>query len=310
MASKKVLVIFGSTGNQGGSVVETVLSHPELASKYALRGITRDTNSKKSQNLSSKGVEMVQADLNDTGSINSAVKGAYGVFAMTDYWSILDKEKEISHGKAIVDACKFSGVKHLVWSSLPNVSKLSNGKYRHVEHFDAKALVEEYAEANKGDMILSYFMPAMFMEAVKQISQKDEHGNLSISLPFPDPNFAWPLISATKDTGKFVVGLFEAGEEANGAQIQGVSVWTTPKELMKTLEEKTGKGATFNSIDAATYGSFLPENIRVDLTEMMQWIGEANYYGKGAEKKQAQSDMYLVRGAKLTSWEEFVGLEF
>lgn len=302
--------MFGSTGNQGGSVVKTVLSNSDLTSKYALRGITRDTNSSKSETLTSKGVEMVQADNNDPKSINEAVKGAYGVFAMTDYWSILDKEKEISQGKAIFDACKSSGVKHLIWSSLPNVSKLSQGKYVHVEHFDAKATVAEYAEENKGDMIVSYFLPAMFMEAVKQSTKKDDGNNLNLSLPFPDPNSALPLISPTKDTGKFVIGIFEAGENANGAQIQGVSLWTTPNEVVKTLAKKTGNKATFNSVDAATYGSPLPERIRADLTEMMQWIGEADYYGKGSEKKQADSNKYLLKGAKMTSWEDFVGEEF
>jgi putative NADH-flavin reductase len=309
MSHSKVLVIFGSTGNQGGSVIDTVLAHPELKQKYALRGITRDANSKKSQALSSKGVEMVQADINDPASIAAAVNGAYGVFAMTDYWSILDKEKETSQGKAIVDACKSSGVKHLVWSSLPNVTKLSNGKYRHVAHFDAKAAVEEYAEETKGDLVVSYFMPAMFMEAVKQSVQKDENGDFSLSLPFPEPNIAWPLISPSKDTGKFVIGLFEAGERSNGVKVQGVSQWTTPNELVKTLQEKTGKKATFNSIDAKTYGSFLPENIRADLSEMMQWIGEG-YYGKGSEKNQAESDKCLLKGSKQTSWEEFVASEF
>ncbi|CZT18227.1 uncharacterized protein RCC_04071 [Ramularia collo-cygni] len=124
------------------------------------------------------------------------------------------------------------------------------------------------------------------------------------------PNFAWPLISPTRDTGKFVIGLFEAGEKANGAQVQGVSMWTTPNEVIKTLQKKTGNKATFNSIDAKTYESFLPENIRNDLSEMMQWIGESEYYGKGTVKNQAESNEYLVKGSKLTSWEEFVAEEF
>jgi hypothetical protein len=253
---------------------------------------------------------MIQADVNDPASINAAVKGAYGVFAMTDYWSILDKNKEISQGKAIVDACKSSGVKHLIWSSLPKVSALSGGKYLHVDHFDGKAIVQEYAEANKGDLIVSFFQPAMFMDAVKQSTQKDANNHLSLSLPFADPDFAWPLLSPSRDTGKFVAGLFEAGEEANGADVQAVSIWTSPNKVMKALEEKTGSKATFNSIDAKTFESFLPESIRADLSEMMQWIGESNYYGKGSEKKQAESDKYLLKGSKLTTWEEFVEQEF
>ena len=83
MSSKKLLTIFGATGNQGGSVIDAVLARPELQEKYSLRGITRDPASGKSKALSEKGVEMAQAELNDVESLKTAVKGSYGVFGMT-----------------------------------------------------------------------------------------------------------------------------------------------------------------------------------------------------------------------------------
>ncbi|KJY02551.1 NmrA-like family protein [Zymoseptoria brevis] len=310
MTSKKVIVVFGSTGNQGGSVINTVLSHSELASKYALRGVTRDASSPKSQALASKGVEMVTANVNDPSSLGAAVKGAYGVFAVTDFWSIFSKDKETAQGKAIVDASKLAGVKHLVWSGAPNVAKLSGGKYTHVDHFDGKAAVDEYVDANKGDMIVSHYWPAMFMDSLKQAVQNDAEGNFSLSIPFPDPDSALPLISPTRDTGNFVMGLLEAGEKADGVRVQGVSEWTTVNKLTETLREKTGKEATLNLIDVETYKSFLLEMVREDLGEMMQWIGESEYYGKGTKEEQADSDKFLLEGSTLTSWEKFVGAEF
>ncbi|EGP91961.1 unnamed protein product [Zymoseptoria tritici ST99CH_1A5] len=310
MTSKKVLVVFGSTGNQGGSVINTVLSHSELASRYTLRGITRNASSSKSQALASKGVEMVTADVNDPSTLGAAVKGAYGVFAVTDFWSIFSKDAETAQGKAIVDASKAAGVKHLVWSGAPNVAKLSGGKYTHVDHFDGKAAVDEYAAANKDDMIVSHYWPAMFFESLKQAVQKDGDGNFSLSIPFPNPNSALPLISPTRDTGKFVIGLFEAGDKADGVRVQGTSEWTTVNKLTEKLREKTGKEVTLNLIDVGTYKSFLPEMVQEDLGEMMQWIGESEYYGKGTKEDQAESDKFLLEGSTLTSWEEFVGAEF
>jgi hypothetical protein len=50
----------------------------------------------------------------------------------------------------------------------------------------------------------------------------------------------------------------------------------------------------------------LPEAIREDLTDMFLWIGEESYYGLGSEKKQAESDKFLVKNADLLSWKEFV----
>jgi hypothetical protein len=309
MAPKQTLTIFGATGNQGGNVIDTILSDPALAQKYHLRGITRDPSSRKSQALASKGVELVKADLTNTSSIEAAVRGAHGVFAMTDYWSLLDKNKEIAQGKTIVDACKKEGVKHLVWSSLPAVAKLSDGKFTGVAHFDSKATVEEYAESVKGDMIVSYFMPAMFMDVIKQILQEAD-GTLTLALPFPDPDVAWPLLSPTRDTGKYVVGLFEGGQSANGVEVQAISAWTTPNKVVDVLKCHTGKDVRFQSLSAQVYEGYLPENIRADMSQMMQWIGESSYYGNGSEKKQGDSSAWLLPGAELTTWEGFVKLEF
>lgn len=84
--SKKLLTIFGATGNQGGSVISVILGSQSLSSKYALRAITRDTSKPNAQALASKGVELAKADLNDKASIAEAIKGSYGVFAVTNYW--------------------------------------------------------------------------------------------------------------------------------------------------------------------------------------------------------------------------------
>lgn len=84
--SKKLLTIFGATGNQGGSVIATVLASQSLSSKYSLRAITRDTTKPNAQALAAKGVELAKADLNDPASIATAIKGSHGVFAVTNYW--------------------------------------------------------------------------------------------------------------------------------------------------------------------------------------------------------------------------------
>ena len=59
MASKKVLVVFGATGGQGGSVVKAILGDPKAASEFAIRAVTRDASKPNAQALASKGVEVV-----------------------------------------------------------------------------------------------------------------------------------------------------------------------------------------------------------------------------------------------------------
>ena len=163
MSSSKLLTIFGSTGNQGGSVIDLVLSRPELQQKYRLRGITRNASSASAKSLAQKSVEMVSANVNDLESIKAAVRGSHGVFGVTNFWDkdVMSKATEVQQGKNIFEACKAENVTHLVFSALPNVERLTNGVLKRVEHFDGKAMVAEHIETYKGSMTASYFMPGI-----------------------------------------------------------------------------------------------------------------------------------------------------
>jgi uncharacterized protein YbjT (DUF2867 family) len=56
----KQLVVFGATGQQGGSVVDYVLNHPTLSKTYKIRSITRDSTKPAAEKLKSKGVDVVE----------------------------------------------------------------------------------------------------------------------------------------------------------------------------------------------------------------------------------------------------------
>jgi uncharacterized protein YbjT (DUF2867 family) len=47
------------------------------------------------ENLCSAGVEVIKVDLDDPASCKEALKDAYGVFLVTNYWEILDANREI-----------------------------------------------------------------------------------------------------------------------------------------------------------------------------------------------------------------------
>src|SRR5690349_4015720 len=81
--SKRVLIVFGATGQQGSSVIDQVLADSHLASEYTIRGLTRDPSSEASQALEKKGVDVVKCDMNSDESVRAALKGANDVFLMT-----------------------------------------------------------------------------------------------------------------------------------------------------------------------------------------------------------------------------------
>ena len=115
MADKKIFVVFGATGNQGGSVINAVLGDPKTASAFQIRGITRDPSKPNAKALEARGVECVAADINNKDQVEAAFKGAYAVFAMTNYWEKMDGELEMQQGRNIADLAKVSGVSRHVF---------------------------------------------------------------------------------------------------------------------------------------------------------------------------------------------------
>lgn len=63
--------------------------------KYVVRALTRDVTRPKAQVLRDLGAEVVEGDLNDKASVEAALKGAYGVFLVTNFWDHFSKEKEV-----------------------------------------------------------------------------------------------------------------------------------------------------------------------------------------------------------------------
>lgn len=68
--AQKLLTVVGGTGTQGLSVIDAVLNGTDGA--YQVRAITRNPTSSKAQALRERGVEVVQADVNDGESLFKA----------------------------------------------------------------------------------------------------------------------------------------------------------------------------------------------------------------------------------------------
>jgi len=152
----KLLVVFGATGQQGGSVVDYVINDPILSKEFKVRAITRDTSKPAAQALQQKGVEVVKGDADDKESLKPAMQGAHTVFAVTV--SIYDDkiyERELGQGKALADAAVAAGVKYFIFSSLDHMGNLSGGKIKNSKHFDVKADIEAYIVSIQTFFLLS-----------------------------------------------------------------------------------------------------------------------------------------------------------
>ena len=124
--TKQVVAVLGGTGLQGGGVVDALTG----AGKFAVRVASRNPASDAARALAARGVEVVKADLLDPSTLRSALEGAHGAFVVTNFWDPAQMPRETEIGTAAVQAARAAGVKHLIWSTLPDSEKLTGGRIK------------------------------------------------------------------------------------------------------------------------------------------------------------------------------------
>lgn len=307
MAQKKIVVVFGATGNQGGSVIKSILGDPKTAEEFKIRGITRDTSKPNAKALESKGVETVAADINSKDQMKAAFQGAYAVFAVTNYWEKMDAPLEKQQGQNIADLAKEAGIQHLIWSSLYDVNKLTNGKFPNVEHFDSKAAVEQYIRDI--GVPATFFMPGFFMSNFEtMINQFSPNKDWTLALPMP-PDTPIPCLDAGDDTGKFVKGILTHRDATLGKRILASTDYYTPAQiisLFKELYPKAGANAKVvqpskDEYKAALAAAGMPPKAQEELYENMAFMNEFGYYGKSSLEES-----HSILDENLTTFKEYL----
>ena len=71
MSQKKIIVVFGATGAQGGGLARAILN--DSNSEFAVRAVTRDINSDKAKELAAMGAEVVAGDVDDMESMKARI---------------------------------------------------------------------------------------------------------------------------------------------------------------------------------------------------------------------------------------------
>ena len=174
--NKKLIAVIGAMGQQGGGVVRAL----RAGGQFKVRALTR--NPDKHRDLAD---EVVKADLNRPETLKAAFERGHGVFLVTNFWE--EGTDELKQATAAVRAAKAAGVKHFVWSTLPDVEAISGGKFD-VPHFTGKAkidrIVKEAGFANHTFVIAPFY----YQNLVSVLApQKQEDGTLGWALPI-DPD--------------------------------------------------------------------------------------------------------------------------
>ena len=259
--SKKIIVVFGATGAQGGGLARAILNDPNT--EFAVRAVTRDSNSDKAKELAKMGAEVVTADVDDPASVRRALDGAYGAYFVTFYWAHFSPEKETAEASTYAQAAKDAGLKHVIWSTLEDVREYVPldddrmptlmGKYK-VPHFDGKGQSDKFfTEAGVSTTFLraSFYWDNFIYFGLGP--KKGEDGKLYLTLPIGDA----PMAGITaEDIGKCAYGIFKRGSEMIGKTVGIAGEHLTGKQMAKAMSKALGREVIYNKIPAATFRSF------------------------------------------------------
>ncbi|XP_063791494.1 nmrA-like family domain-containing protein 1 [Pseudophryne corroboree] len=246
MAARKLIVVFGATGAQGGSVAKALLSD----GVFAVRAVTRDPSKPAATKLKQAGAEVVSADLDNEKSLTAALTGASGAFVVTSFWEHFSKEKEVAQGKVIADLCKKLGLSHVVYSGLEDVKKLTGGKLE-VLHFDGKGEVEEYFRAICCPMTsvrLSFYFENLATNGKPQKSKDGKTYDLDIPMgDVPMDGFS------VADVGPAVCSILKNPSEYIGKNIGLSGDKLTIQQYAEIMSKVTGKPIRDTKISPEEY---------------------------------------------------------
>ena len=325
----KLLVIIGITGLQGSSVHKVFQNEPG----WRIRGITR--NPSKHPDLQTQGVDLVSANLDDPASLESAFKDAHAIFAVTDFWQFLKEastfataeregkkpnqvamEREIQQGRNMVHAAakQLATLERLVFSTLSDSRKWSNGEIKWNLHFDGKAMITEYLQQNFPDLAqrTSYLHMGSYLSNWRMNArfapQKQPDGSFVIRRFALANGKPLPYVNPPNDTGHFVRALVLSPSAPPGSAMLGGCELLTNEELCALWGKVHGVECRF---EVLTYDhaieAGMPEWMALEVSESGTYTTKFGWAGGDPEVK-SPGELGVDVG-KLTSVEEWIRRE-
>jgi uncharacterized protein YbjT (DUF2867 family) len=225
---KSPILVFGGTGQQGGSVASALLK-----AGWPVRAMVRDPASQKAEALRAGGVELVQGDFDDLDAMRTAMTGAYGVFSVqpSSPGGAVSDEDEVRYGVTIADLAVEAGVKHLVYTS----GSAAGGETTGVAHYDTKTHIEQHIRTLP--VTFTIVRPATFMELLLMPGFGLDQGCYKFFM-HPDKPIQ---VLAVEDIGKIVAAAFNDPARFGGKAFEIASDAVTGNDLEALFSEMAGR---------------------------------------------------------------------
>ena len=285
---KQIIAVIGATGYQGSGVVDALIKD----GTFKVRAITRNPDK-----YQGRADEVVKGDLTDLETLTHAFKDAYGVFVVTNFWEGAD---ELAQGKNAVEAAKKANVNHFIWSTLPNVERISHGQFD-VPHFTGKAKVDELVK-NAGFANYTFVQPPFYFQNLtgQMGAQIQQDGSIGWTLPI-DPSKKVIHMADISDLGKVVAGAFlHPAKVGNGSYLSLATELNSFNDVLAVFKTN-GKEYSFNQVPTEVFSNFFEG--AGEIAQMLAYFENHTYMGPRSDDQiQLAKDVSKEKFTSLNDW--------
>ncbi|MGG6298170.1 NmrA/HSCARG family protein [Leptolyngbya sp. AN02str] len=281
---EKVLLI-GVTGGTGSNAVKGFLEQ----NVTNLRAMTRkrDLNRPSLAHLQNSGVELVEADLDDEGSLAAAFEGVSAVYChATAPDSAKPDPREAERAERVAQAARLANVQHLVYNSAGGGDRNSG-----IPHIEQKYRVEQVFK--QAGLPTTMLRACLFMEEFwKQYTRPSIlKGTFAFAIQRDRPLH----LITTKDMGRIAAYVMQHRSQFLGQEIELAGDVLTPQQMAEAFAKAQSSPVAYKEIPPWIFLLLL----RKPLFDLIQWYRTKGY----------QADVPALRNTfpgLLTTFSEFL----
>jgi len=289
--NKKLIAVIGATGQQGGGVVRAL----KASGQFKVRALTR--NPDKHGELAE---QVVEADLAKPETLKAAFAEAHGVFLVTSFQEAGTDERE--QATAAIRAAKDAGVKHFIWSTLPDVEAISGGKFN-VPHFTGKAKIDRVVKEAGFENYTFVIAPFYYQNLAGALSpMKQANGSMGWAFPL-DPKLRVIHMGDINELGNIVAGAFAHPHEVgNGQYLPLVGDFMSFSEIVEILNRQ-GHNFLFKQVPKESFAGSFPG--ATEIAEMFSYWEAHTYLGSDSFDRIALANKIVGREpTRFSTWAE------
>jgi len=284
------IVVTGATGRQGGAVARRLLS-----AGFPVRALVREPSAAAARSLELAGAELRRGSFDDADSLRAAMRGAYGLFSMQNWWQA-GSVGEFLQAKRQLEAATAEGVEEVVYSS----AAVPAGEG--IPHAETKAIIEALVRESYPDAAI--VRGVWYIEGLRPAAFDRVRATFSF-VTAPDQPHIWVSVD---DIGRFAVRAFTDPAAFAGRDVTLASAASTGTEMADAFGRALGEPLRYEQVTGERFDAAMAEitpsgTYNRELHRIYSYIRDVNF-----TVDWRQMDAVLPERHTLESWIERVWL--